>query len=219
MNRVKRFLLKTALRHADLVVSQNRVQKEQYERQYGKSSVVIYNMVEDIPEIDVKDYKKEYFLWVGRYVDVKRFELYVELARRLPEIRFVAITNAEKKDIPSNLEILPLMKREELYGYYRGAVMLVNTSKWEGFPNVYLESWANGTGVITLKIDPDDIIERNDIGYICNEDMDMMEERIKYLWNNRDEAYKMGKRAREYVKENHSTEAIEKKWLEVLEKL
>ena len=44
------------------------------------------------------------------------------------------------------------------------AAILLSTSDQEGFPNTFLEAWSAGTPVVSLKIDPDRIIEQMGLG-------------------------------------------------------
>jgi glycosyltransferase involved in cell wall biosynthesis len=44
--------------------------------------------------------------------------------------------------------------------------MLLSTSDEEGFPSTFLEAWASGTPVVSLKIDPDGLIERAGLGTV-----------------------------------------------------
>ena len=49
-----------------------------------------------------------------------------------------------------------------------GASLLLSTSEGEGFPSVFLEAWASGTPVVSLKIDPDDAIANSEPrGHVC----------------------------------------------------
>ena len=40
------------------------------------------------------------------------------------------------------------------------AALLLCTSDEEGFPNMFTQAWASGTPIVTLKVDPDNIIEK-----------------------------------------------------------
>ena len=43
---------------------------------------------------------------------------------------------------------------------------LISTSEAEGFPNVFIESWYLGKPVISLHVDPSDIIKSNNLGIL-----------------------------------------------------
>ena len=55
-----------------------------------------------------------------------------------------------------------------------GARALLNTSVAEGFPNAFLEAWALGTPVISLFVDPANLIRTHRLGYVCDGNMDML---------------------------------------------
>ena len=56
---------------------------------------------------------------------------------------------------------------------------LISTSEAEGFPNVFIESWYLGKPVISLHVDPSDIIKSNNLGYFANSDIKKMINHIK----------------------------------------
>ena len=110
----------------------------------------------------------------------KRPDLLVEIARKAETLRFVVCggqTHFGSPDgygarIVNDLKALPNVD-------YRGQVapdkareiianasVLLCTSEGEGFPNIFLEAWANGTPVVSLKVDPDRIIERKAVGMV-----------------------------------------------------
>jgi len=83
--------------------------------------------------------------------------------------------------------------------------VFVSTSFEEGFPNTFIEAWINEVPVVSLYVDPDDIIKNNALGFHSGSFEKLVKD-IKYLIENPQECRRMGKRARRYVKEYHNIE-------------
>jgi len=93
-----------------------------------------------------------------------------------PGLRFEAIGRANSPDdgvaqrtverarrMP-NVALFDPMPYAQLDAHYRRALVLMCTSKWEGFPNTFLEAWSRGIPTVST-VDPDGIIEaRNPTG-------------------------------------------------------
>jgi len=174
----------------------------------------------------------EYFLWADRLVDYKLPDRYVELAEALPEARFLMIGSTVDETPPElpermqaaaervpNLELLPPRPRSELLEDMRGAVALVKTSRVEGMPNGFLEAWACGLPVLSLSVDPDSKIADNDIGVVAGGSMERLIEAADGLWRDPELRNAVGDRARRYVQDVHSPEAVAERWVALLQEL
>jgi glycosyltransferase involved in cell wall biosynthesis len=174
----------------------------------------------------------EYFLWADRLVDYKLPDRYVEMAEALPEARFLMIgttVDETPPDMPArmqaaadrvpNLELLPPRPRSELLEDMRGAVALVKTSRVEGMPNGFLEAWACGLPVLSLSVDPDSKIADNDIGVVAGGSMERLIEAADGLWRDPELRNAVGDRARRYVQDVHSPEAVAERWVALLQEL
>jgi len=153
------------------------------------------------------------FLWVGSFRRAKRPELFLELARELPEARFTLIggrgdNDPEYRDLPERASSIPNLRFEgfvpptEIERYYARAFALVNTSRLEGFPNTYLHSWLHGVPVLTIEIDPDTIIEENRIGAATGS-FEGLVKAARALIANPASREEMSARAAVYVRRNH----------------
>ncbi len=103
-------------------------------------------------------------LWVGTIRDLKRPELFVELARRFPQRRFVMVGAAQDDEISQalsnvvdrdaralgNMELLGYVPPERVGAHFDGAAVFVNTSTDEGFPNTFLQSWIRGLPTLSF---------------------------------------------------------------------
>ena len=231
-DRVSRMLqiYKASLRLAARLALQTEAQRELALRALPDSDpVVIPSFAEPGPSSNGTG---EYFLWADRLVEYKLPDSYLELAAALPEARFRMVAchmsetppgmveriEAAAERLP-NLELLPPRPRSELLEEMQGAVAVVKTSRVEGMPNTFLEAWARGVPVLSLSVDPDSKIARNDIGVVAAGSMELLTEAAASLWRDRALRTAMGERARLFIQDVHSPEAVAKRWVALLEEL
>ena len=101
----------------------------------------------------------------------------------------------------------------------RRAVAVVKTSRVEGMPNGFLEAWARGVPVLSLHVDPDGKIANNDIGVAADGSMELLIEAAARLWREPELRATIGERARGFVRDVHSPEAVADRWVALLEEL
>jgi glycosyltransferase involved in cell wall biosynthesis len=222
-------IYKASLRLAARLALQTEAQRELALRALPHSDpVVIPSFAEPAPSAN----RGDYFLWVDRLVEYKLPDSYVELAEALPEARFRMVASVMSETPPGmaerieaaaerlpNLELLPPRPRSELLEEMQGAVALVKTSRVEGMPNGFLEAWARGVPVLSLNVDPDGKIANNDIGVAANGSMERLIEAAASLWRDPELRAATGERARRFVQDVHSPEAVADRWVALLEEL
>jgi len=165
-----RWWARRVLRGADAIVAQTEVQRGLYRDEFGRGSEVIPNLVEP-PAAAVDAGRPGAVVWFATYKRAKRPEWFLELARRLPEQRFLMCgakpvppdtseaweeARAAARVAP-NLEVRGFVARDGLGALFEGAALFVHTSPVEGFPNTLLEAWAHGLPGVAA-VDPDGII-------------------------------------------------------------
>ena len=174
----------------------------------------------------------EYFLWADRLVEYKLPDRFVELVEALPDARFRMVACHMSETPPGmvarieeaagrlpNLELLPPRPRSELLEEMRDAVAVVKTSRVEGMPNGFLEAWARGVPVLSLNVDPDAKIANNDIGVAADGSMERLIEAAASLWRDPELRTATGERARRFIHDVHSPEAVANRWVALLEEL
>lgn len=203
------------LRHADVVIAQTREQQALMRDLHGRDCPVIPNIWVATPAGEEKASPPE-VLWAARYLPLKRPEWALEVARRLPDIRFrlaggaaeghedlLDRTREAAKDLP-NVEVMGFVPFVEMDKLYARASALLCTSTIEGFPNTFLQAWNHRTPVVST-IDPDHVLTENGIGVACK-DVDELAAGIRRVCG--PEGRVMGARAREYLERVHSVEAV-----------
>jgi len=220
-----RALYRWGLRHADLVSAQSVHQAELLERSFGRQCKVI-DMVVEIPDLSGQRRRDIDVLWVNNLRPLKRPHHVIQLARVLPQYRFVIVGGAvpgneeffhrlelEAAEVP-NIELVGAVPFHLVTNYFLRARVFINTSEIEGFPNSILQAWAAGLPVISY-FDPAGLNKSRQLGEVPNDLADMTASVKRYLEQAglREET---GERARRFVSGHYSPDIVAKCYLESL---
>jgi glycosyltransferase involved in cell wall biosynthesis len=115
-------------------------------------------------------------LWVSSMQKLKRPELFLELAKAIPSVRFQMIGGSggsknfyeqieETASKMPNLDFVGFVPYHKIDQYFDKAAIFVNTSVFEGFPNTFLQAWGRYAPVVSLNVDPDEIICKYKLGF------------------------------------------------------
>lgn len=220
-------LFHMGVRLAGAVVVQTPEQVELCRERFGREPVMIKSMAEEQP---LRGEEREAFLWVGSLAHYKRPEALVALARALPQAHFWVVPlaagpveggglewlRAAEVEL-SNLELLAPRPRAELGELIARSVAVVNTSDYEGMPNVFLEGWARGVPALALNHDPDGVIEREGVGSFAGGSTERFAELAAAMWSERCDQREVAARCRDYIAREHSSERILDCWEDILE--
>src|SRR5690606_41053223 len=148
-NRRGRALYRYGLPRMDLILAQTESQQAEMRRNLGLPSRVIRSLVE-IPPLPAAVDRDIDVLWISNLRPFKRPQMYLDLARSLPEHRLhmaggtqprherlYEALETQARQIPSLTFHGPVAYAETNRLLLRARV-LVNTSETEGFPNTYL---------------------------------------------------------------------------------
>lgn len=215
-NKIMRTAFAWSLRQGAAVFTQNDIDSKNILNQYGVSSEVVRNG-QKIPEINSHS-AGEYILWVGRSTPIKRPELFVRLAKEMPNERFVMICQQATGDQDyeklaaqagnvKNLEFIERVLFGEIEPYFEKARLLVNTSSSEGFPNTFVQACKWGVPILSLAVNPDGFPDNCGCGVSCGDDFQKFFDSLKYmLAENR--YIELGKNARKYAEQKHDLKII-----------
>jgi glycosyltransferase involved in cell wall biosynthesis len=138
------------------------------------------------------------------------------IAQPAPGRQDLSLAIKEAAESVPNLEILPARPRPSLMNLIERAVAVVNTSDFEGMPNIWLEAWARGVPALALTHDPDDTIGRFGLGEFAHGSRDRLIDAARELWRNRNDQGLLAERCREYIARAHSGDVIAEQWLRLL---
>lgn len=205
-----------ALRGADAVIAQTEVQRDLFRREWGRASELVRNLVEPPAAGATGDA----VVWLSTYKSAKRPEWFTDLARALPERRFVMAgvvppppdstaaydaARAAGEALP-NLDVRGFLDPGQASALLREAGLFVHTSPAEGFPNTLLEAWAHGLPVVSC-VDPDGVVARYGLGSVVD-DPEALARAVREWMSDAARRSEAGARARRYVEQFHSPASV-----------
>lgn len=174
------------LKRADLVLSQTVEQQRLMLRNYCRDSLVIPSLLEPAGRCDSYAERSIDVLWVGALRPLKRPRLLLDLARRLPQLKF-EIAGGPSADDPAlfeqvkreaqtlpNVRFLGPVPFHDVRSLFERARLLVGTSEIEGVPNTYLQAWGHGAPVVAY-LDPEHVIAHHGLGRAVHSPDEMAE--------------------------------------------
>jgi glycosyltransferase involved in cell wall biosynthesis len=210
-------LFRFGLKIADLIIVQHEEQNKNLKKFYSKKGIVRKSAHKISEQINAS--WREYVLWVARCDNYKQPELFLDLARKFPEKKFVMIMplsndkNYFKKikneaSKVQNLQFIDYVFFNEIDNYFLRAKVFINTSRTEGFPNTFVQAAKNKTPILSLNINPDGILEKYKIGINASGSFEALKKGLSKLFENQDLWNKMSENAYKYAKENHDIKKI-----------
>jgi len=191
--------------HCKFII-QTSFQKKLLEKQGIRPLQKVYNMhpfdkVQTFEKYLCKK-KKGLFkvLWIGSARPVKRMNLFLDLAELFKnenKFSFHIIGRIEKTNTFNEELIKKIEKNNTLH--YHGeqsndyvnkeistSNVIINTSLNEGFSNVFIQAWLRGVPVISLNSNPDELFNKYNLGYFCDNNFDKLVYNLKKIEKDKD---------------------------------
>jgi len=208
------------LRKADIIFVQHEGQK-QILHQKGIKSILFPNLLDLtlIPEVICPIHND--YIYVGWLDKRKGFAVFFELVKKTPLCKFKVIgpprdkTGAfyfEKLKSFKNVSLLGELNHSDTLYEIANSKALISTSPMEGFPNIFIEAWACGIPVLSLNINPGNVITHEDLGEVANGSLDRL---IDAMTDTRF-SEKFATRAKAYVENNYALNEIRLKEIDNL---
>lgn len=211
----EKLLFAAGLQRADLIIAQTQRQKNLLRKHWDLDATVAPMPCDPPATADRNSHVGQSgpVLWIGRIDPIKRVELLLEVATRLPTYSFDLIGEfasesgyanslRRRADAVENLNLLGRRPFDEVWAHYQASSLLVCTSAHEGFPNTFLEAMYFGLPVVST-FDPDDIIERFGLGAAVTSSEEMIEA-ITELKTDASAYAAASRRCRDYFQEFHA---------------
>lgn len=132
----------------------------------------------------VKNPSQDYLIHVGSLTVLKGADNLYQLIKSIDKKNLIIIVgqpmDRKSKKICrqlnkiENVVLKGRLNHSETLRLIANAKALINTSNYEGFPNIFLEAWATAVPVISLKVNPGNIINKYNLGICCEGDLKKM---------------------------------------------
>jgi glycosyltransferase involved in cell wall biosynthesis len=179
-------IFKYLLKRADFIVLQHTGQVIKM-RIRGKK--VMFPNILDHQNLPVADGEPgQYLIYVGSLTMLKGADKLYDIVNALKIAEPVMIVGQpndshakpifEKLKELRNTDAKGRIQHSDTLKLIANAKALINTSDFEGFPNVFLEAWSMGIPVLSLKVNPGKIFDKYQLGMCFGGDVAKMKEYI-----------------------------------------
>jgi glycosyltransferase involved in cell wall biosynthesis len=206
------------LTHTSHIIAQTARQARVVRERFGRETAAVVRNFQPLPtHLPEKSSSPIEVFWVANLKAVKRPELFVELAEAFAgrtDLKFTMAGRPRPMNRPDplmerikrspNLEYLGELPIDAANARMAQAAIHVNTSSYEGFPNTFIQAWAQGAVVATIAVDPDEEgMEKLGIGF-CAGSLEGLKARIDELARSPELRRAIAERAFAFAHANHS---------------
>jgi glycosyltransferase involved in cell wall biosynthesis len=209
------------LHNAHRIICQTKDQSRLLENHYDRRADAVVPNFHPAPLEPLDKTGPATVLWVANLKRLKQPEVFVRLAGRLRDLRNVrfvmlgsppVVSRCDKgwrdallhslQTIP-NLEYIGPQSQTQVNQWLARSHLLVSTSLQEGFPNTFIQAWMRQVPVVSLHVNPDNVLEREAIG-LCVKSEDQLVDAVRALLLDPRRREQYGHSARRYALEHHS---------------
>ena len=182
--RLEKLAVEFGLRHASAIAVQTERQAALLQRHYHRAADIIVRNFHPSAAEPIDKSGPLTVVWIANLKPWKRPEVFVRLAGNLSAlagVRFVMVgapTGTSGKQswqeglmrsigLTANLQYLGEKSQSEVNQLLARVHIFVNTSTQEGFPNTFIQSWLRDVAVVSLDVDPDQVLEREHVGILA----------------------------------------------------
>lgn len=213
--KVRRLYL-LGLHLADLVFSRSIQQQVDLKRLHGIRSTVLANGF-PVPNA-MPTSERAHVLWVASCQKLKQPEVFLDLAAEFPETKFLMVMPRRNPEYygevlarvrqTANVELYETVPLAKIQRLFDEAIVFVNTSTFEGFPNTFVQAMMGAAPILSLNVDPDGFLEKERIGFSSKGSYDVLCRQLADLLANPSDAHAMGERAWVHAQRNHDISVV-----------
>ncbi|MHA1386671.1 MAG: glycosyltransferase family 4 protein [Candidatus Helarchaeota archaeon] len=211
------------IRKSDFIITQANYQNELLMKNFGRESDFTVPNFHLKPKFAIKKRSPVKIVFIANFKKLKCPEIFIKIAKELinyENVKFIMIGKSTKAywqdklkneiNKLDNLEYIGEQPIEIVNEILCQSHLFINTSlNKEGFPNTFIQAWMRKVPVISLNVDPDNVIKKEKIGF-HSRNFEQLIKDVKTLITNKKLREEMGQRAQKYAYKNHSMDNIKK---------
>ena len=213
--RFQAFIIYLLFRFSTAVIAQNVHQRKILSNIIKSSRLFVLRKGIDFSLLAEIEEKRYAAVWVGRCINVKKPEIFLDLVERNRSQKFLMICPQAKNEEPyfdmiknraeliNNLNFIDYTANKDMFSLLALCKIFVITSEKEGWPQVVLEAAAMKLPILSYKLDYDDLISIYKGGVVCHGNFNMFNNIFRELLEDKQAIDFMGNKAYQYVKSKH----------------
>jgi glycosyltransferase involved in cell wall biosynthesis len=207
-------------RHAARVVVQTQHQADLLLKNYSRPADAIISNFHPQAAETIDKSGPFTVIWIANLKPWKQPDAFVRLAQALgnyPEVRFVMVgapaaaagnvrwQQALMESIQNtpNLEYVGQKSHAQVNELLARAHIFVNTSVHEGFPNTFIQAWLRDVAVVSLLVNPDQVLDRERVGLVADSESGLAAA-VRQLIDKPQVRLELITRGREHARDRHS---------------
>ncbi len=212
-------LYRLGLTWANAILCQTQDQVQLLEKNFHQTGVVIYNGHKLPPQKELVPFEsRQGIVWIGRTKAIKQPFVGLAMAKHFPATPFIMILGDGDEQLRQKVhnaarslpnvtihDTLSLVQTERLLSH---GSLFVLTSLREGMPNVLLQALKWEVPVVSLHVNPDNLIKEANGGVYCRGSEQQMQQALEHILTNTVYARKLARAARKAAENYFSIDAI-----------
>ncbi|MEM9622340.1 MAG: glycosyltransferase [Pseudomonadota bacterium] len=213
-------LFRYGTKHCTHILAQTAKQNARMQQTMQRAALSVVPNFHPKPDDDIEKNSRFTVTWVANLKPLKQPELFIRLAKDLhhEDIAFHMIGRMHDSDWgrevaddmadAANISYLGELEIDEVNQQFSRSHLFVNTSEYEGFPNTFIQAWMRDVPTLSINVDPDSVIEKNQLGARTGDYAGLVEAVSSY-YHNREKLTATAQRARSFSESNYSMQNAE----------
>lgn len=215
--------LEYGIRNVSEIIVQTSRQQALLAQHYHRIAVARIDNGHPLPQEKIEKPAVVEIVWVANLKPWKQPEIFIRLVKDLQYLSEVKFTMIGSRAWPverhdeflqevkhlKNLSYLGGCPQSQVNAVLARAHIFINTSVQEGFPNTFIQAWMRQLPVVSLNVNPDNVLDDQRIGF-CSGSYDQLKQNVIYLLDRPEVRQRMGIDAQNYAFSTYSMNNIEK---------